>query len=219
MRACDTAERHAATAELYSAYDPPESDRDRQRPDEAPLCLGHRRGLRNDLHDYLPRAVRHQHAGPPPSEPAGVRLELLRDLRRLCPPVAGLGARQPTGGLARGSVWGAPYHVPGGLLVHRGHGAHRQHDSPLGVLSVFRRPPGRPTDDLSGTSGGGGRHLVQDTHRSGDGHPTGRAGLGNGTGHSPGHCAVHPLRPGLDVLGSWSGRWCPPTLADTAVSQ
>src|ERR671933_434550 len=98
MRACDTAERHAVTTELCSAYDPPATGRDRQRPAEVALCLGHRRGLRDDMYDYLARAVRHQHAGPLPSEPPGVRLELLRDLRRLCPPVAGLGVSQPAGG-------------------------------------------------------------------------------------------------------------------------
>src|SRR5918992_1760283 len=79
MRACDTAERQAATAEVYSAYDPTESDQDRQWLAEAPLCLGDRRGLRTDLYDHLPRAVHHQYAGPLPSEPPGVWLELLRD--------------------------------------------------------------------------------------------------------------------------------------------
>src|SRR5215813_13330491 len=100
-----TSGRQAANAEICSALDPPESDRDRQWRAEAPLCLDHRRGLLDDVYDYLPRAVCHQHAGPLPSEPPRVRLELLRDLHRLCPPVAGLGAHQPAGRLARGSVW------------------------------------------------------------------------------------------------------------------
>jgi hypothetical protein len=30
MRACDTAGKHAVTAEVYSTYDPPKSDQDRQ---------------------------------------------------------------------------------------------------------------------------------------------------------------------------------------------
>jgi hypothetical protein len=30
MRACDTAEKHAVTAEVYPTYDPPTSDQDRR---------------------------------------------------------------------------------------------------------------------------------------------------------------------------------------------
>src|SRR6266540_3729596 len=210
LRAGNTEDRHAATAEVQQEYDPPESDWARQWLTEAPLRLGHRRGRLDDRYDHFPRAVRHQHTGPLPPEPPGVRLELLLDLYRLCPAVAMYGVLQPSGRLARGSLWGPSQPPPGGWLVHRGHAAHRQHDPPLALLSVLRHPPGHLHDHLSGASSGRGRRLVQDTPGRGDGHPAGRAGPGNGAGYSPGLCAVHPLRSGMDILGTWPGGRCPP---------
>src|SRR5688572_26082005 len=100
-----TEERDATTAEVHLGDDPSASDEARQWLSEASLRLGHRRGRLDDLHDHLPRAVRHQHVGSLPSEPPRIRLELFRDLYRLCPAVAGHGTHQPDGGLARGSVW------------------------------------------------------------------------------------------------------------------